>query len=190
MQWVFTELAKGSYNAEQVRKMAYNKGLKCGRNNFWKIICNPIYCGIIVVPPYEEEEMQFVKGQHEAIISEALFYEVQDVLNGNKRKTATKFVSAELLPLRGFLECPDCHRMLTGSASRGRHGNYFHYYHCTGSCKCRFRAATVNEYFENELLDFQLAPGIGDFYKQIVLDVFRSEYKIGSDERKLIAAQI
>lgn len=190
MQWVFNELATGNYNGEQVRKMAYSKGLKCERNNFWKIIRNPIYCGTIVVPPYEEEEIQFVKGQHEPIITEALFYEVQDVLNGNKRKTVTTFVSKEMLPLRGFLECPDCHRMLTGSASRGRHGNYFHYYHCTGNCKCRFKAATVNEYFENELLSFQLAPGTGDLYKQIVMEVFQSEHKNGSDERKLIAAQI
>ena len=190
MQYVFTELATGKYNAEQVRKMVYSKGLKCERNNFWKIIRNPIYCGTIVVPPYEEEEIQFVKGQHEPIISEALFYEVQDVLNGNKRQTATKFVSTDMLPLRGFLECPDCQRMLTGSASRGRHGNYFHYYHCTGKCKCRFKAATVNEYFENELLNFQLAPGIGDFYKQIVMDVFQSEHKSGSDGRRVIAEHI
>ena len=190
MQWVFTELATGNYNAEQVRKMAYSKGLKCERNNFWKIIRNPIYCGIIVVPPYEEEEIQFVKGQHEPIISEALFYEVQDVLNGNKRIAATKFVSTEMLPLRGFLECPDCHRMLTGSASRGRHGNYFHYYHCTAKCKCRFKAGFVNEYFENELLNFQLSPTIAKVFKQIVMDVFQSEQRTGSDERKLLADKI
>jgi site-specific DNA recombinase len=190
MQWVFAEMATGTFNGEQVRKMAYAKGLKCERNNFWKIIRNPIYCGTIIVPPYEDEEIQFVKGQHEPIISEALFYEVQDVLNGNKKTTATKSVSSEMLPLRGFLECPDCNRMLTGSASRGRHGNYFHYYHCTSGCKCRFKAATVNNYFENELLNFQLAPGIGNLYKQIVMDVFQSEHRTGSDEKKLIAGQI
>jgi len=190
MQWVFNELATGTYNGEQVRKMAYDKGLKCERNNFWKIVRNPIYCGTIVVPPYEDEEIQFVKGQHEPIISETLFYEVQDVLNGNKKKTATKSVSPEMLPLRGFLECPDCHRMLTGSASRGRHGSYFHYYHCTGNCKCRFKAGLVNEYFENELLNFQLAPGIGELYKAIVMDVFRSESRLGTDERKVLAGKI
>jgi len=80
--------------------------------------------------------------------------------------------------------------MLTGSASRGRHGNYFHYYHCTGNCKCRFKAATVNEYFENDLLNFQLAPGVGELYKKVVMDVFQSEQKNGSDGRKQIAAQI
>ena len=190
MQWVFTELATGNYNAEQVRKMVYDKGLKCERNNFWKIIRNPIYCGTIVVPAYEDEELQFVKGQHEPIISESLFYDVQDVLNGNKKKVATKFVSKEMLPLRGFLECPDCNRMLTGSASRGRHGNYFHYYHCTSGCKCRFKASSVNEYFENELLNFQLSPATGELFKSIVMDVFQSQRREGLDDRKGLADQI
>ncbi|WP_243837281.1 hypothetical protein [Mucilaginibacter gilvus] len=80
--------------------------------------------------------------------------------------------------------------MLTGSASRGRHGNYFHYYHCAGNCKCRFKAATVNEYFENELLNFQLTPGIADHFKAIVIDVFKSEREGGSNERLLLADQI
>jgi site-specific DNA recombinase len=190
MQWIFTELATGTYNGEQVRKMAYAKGLICGRNNFWKIVRNPIYCGIIVVPPYENEEIQFVRGQHEPIISETLFYDVQDVLNGRKKKEATKLVSADLLPLRGFLECPVCNKKLTGSASKGRHGNYFHYYHCSNGCKCRFNALTVNEYFEGHLLNFQLAPGMGEYFKRIVMDVFQSENRFGLDERRAIADQI
>jgi DNA invertase Pin-like site-specific DNA recombinase len=190
MRWIFTELATGNYNAEQVRKMANAKGLKCERNNFWKIIRNPIYCGMIVVPPYENEEIQFVKGLHEPLISESLFYDVQDVLNGNKRKTATKTASIEMLPLRGFLECPDCHRMLTGSASKGRHGAYFHYYHCTGGCKCRFKAATVNEYFENELLNFELSPVTAELFKRIVIDEFQSENHNGLSQRKELAEQI
>ncbi len=190
MQWVFGELAKGTFNAEQVRKMAYGKGLKCERNNFWKIIRNPIYCGIIVVPPYEDQEMQFVKGQHEGIISESLFYEVQDVLNGNKRKVATKTVSNDMLPLRGFLECPDCHRMLTGGASKGRH-NHYYYYHCSdNNCKCRFKAENVNAYFERELLNFQLTPAIADHFKAVVMDQFKSEHRGDLDARKAILAEI
>ena len=99
-------------------------------------------------------------------------------------------MSTDTLPLRGFLECPDCHRMLTGSASKGRHGNYYHYYHCTGNCKCRFKAGLVNEYFENDLLNFQLAPGTSELYKAIVMDVFRSENRTGLDERKALAGKI
>jgi len=74
MKWVFEELAKGVLVTEQILKLANEKGLKCERNNFWRLIRNPIYCGYIVVPPYDNEELEFVEGQHEPIISKTLFY--------------------------------------------------------------------------------------------------------------------
>lgn len=190
MKWVFQELSQGILNGEQVRRLANGKGLKCERNNFWKLIRNPMYCGIIVVPPFENEEMQFVKAQHEPLITESLFYEVQDVLNGNKRKVASKVVADDNLPLRGFLECPTCNRMLTGSASKGRH-NYYYYYHCSGShCKSRYKAEDVNGYFENYLGNFQLNPNVGELFKMVVLDYYRSANREELDERKFIATKI
>jgi hypothetical protein len=64
-----------------------------------------MYCGIITVPPFENEEMQLVKPKHKPLKSDSLFYEVQDVLNGNKRKVVSKVISDDRLPLMGFLEC-------------------------------------------------------------------------------------
>jgi site-specific DNA recombinase len=190
MKWCFEELAKGILSADQVRKRAYAQGLNCGRNNFWKLIRNPMYCGIIVVPPYENEEMQFVKAQHEALISEGLFYDVQDVLNGKKRKVAKKIVSLDMLPLRGFLECPDCNRMLTGSVSKGKYYRYY-YYHCSGTiCKCRFKAEVVNEAFEKELIKYNLAPGAAELFKMVVMDEYQSSNREDLDERKHLARQI
>ena len=190
MKWVFQELSKGVLNGEQVRKQANQRGLKCERNNFWKLIRNPMYCGVIVVPPFENEEMQFVKAQHEPLISESLFYEVQDVLNGNKRKAVTKVVSDDMLPLKGFLKCPLCTRMLTGSASKGRH-SYYYYYHCSDSfCKSRFKANEVNEYFENYVMNFQLNPGVAELFKLVVLDYYQSANRVELDERKMIALKI
>ncbi|MDX3917254.1 MAG: recombinase family protein [Pseudosphingobacterium sp.] len=190
MKWVFEELARGVYAAEQVRKMANKKGLKCERNNFWKLIRNPIYCGIVVVPPYKNDEIEFVKGQHQPIISEALFYRVQDVLNGNKRSVATKVISKDMLPLRGFLQCPNCNRMLTGSASKGRH-QYYYYYHCSSSvCGSRFKAEEVNSYFERELLKFKLMPETGELLKMVVMDEYKSSHREELDERAILYRQI
>jgi DNA invertase Pin-like site-specific DNA recombinase len=190
MKWVFEELAKGVLVAEQVRKLANEKGLKCERNNFWRLIRNPIYCGYIVVPPHENEELEFVKGQHEAIISKTLFYEVQDILNGNQRAIATKSDSVNMLPLRGFLKCPLFHRMLTGSGSKGRNGRYY-YYHCSSvDCKCRFKAEDVNLYFETDLLKYKLEPAAGELFKMVVIDEFRSSNREELDERRNICKQI
>lgn len=66
--------------------MARDKGLKIGKSHIWNILRNPIYCGNIYIPTYKNEEAMLVKGKHEPIVSEALFNEVQDVLNGKKRK--------------------------------------------------------------------------------------------------------
>src|SRR3990170_1281914 len=50
VKWAFEQFAKGLYSITQVRKMAHLNGFHCGRNNFWRLLHNPIYCGIIIVP--------------------------------------------------------------------------------------------------------------------------------------------
>ncbi len=40
--------------------------------------------------------------------------------------------------MRGFLICPDCGRLLTGSSSKGQDGNKYYYYHCILPCKACF----------------------------------------------------
>lgn len=59
------------------------------RANFWTTIRNHIY-GKIFIPKYKDEEAMIINGQHEPLISEALFYKVQDVLDGNKRNVRPK----------------------------------------------------------------------------------------------------
>ena len=190
MIWAFEELAKGILATEQVRKKANSMGLKCERNNFWKLVRNPVYYGKIIVPPTEDEEMELADGQHEPLISKSLFYDVQTVLNGNKRPVATKAVSPEKLPLRGFLECPNCHRMLTGSASKGRSEKYY-YYHCThGKCRCRFKAEKVNQYFVDHLMDYHLLPKAGQLFKDVILDLYANSNQVDLDERKGLNIQI
>ena len=90
MKWVFKELAKNTFSTEQIWKTAREKGLKCSKNNFWTAIRNPMYCGKIFIPKYKDEESQLVMGQHEPLISEALFYDVQDVLDGRKKVMRAK----------------------------------------------------------------------------------------------------
>ena len=48
----------------------------------------------------------------------------------------TKIAVDGNFPLRGFLLCPTCGKLLTGSASKGR-TNYYHYYHCSATCGFR-----------------------------------------------------
>lgn len=109
-----------------------------------------VYCGKILIVKYKDEDAHTVKGLHEQLISESLFYDVQDVLNGNKKEVRTKVLSPDMLPLRGFIRCSKCSRTLCGSASKGRKG-YYYYYHCSSACGCRYKAKEVNKVFEDQL---------------------------------------
>ncbi len=176
LKWAFHELAHGTLAADQIRKEANKKGLKCSRSNFWTAMRNPIYCGKIFIPKFKDDESHLVQGQHEPLISEALFYKVQDVLDGKKRKERpnTKMVSQNNLPLRGFLTCSKCKRMLTGSASKGKY-NYYYYYHCISSCGCRYRANHANDTFIEELKKYKPHASVIDLYKIIISNTYKKQ---------------
>ncbi|MEJ7693164.1 recombinase family protein [Daejeonella sp.] len=174
MKWVFEVLSKGTFAADQIRKMANQKGLNCDKSNFWRLIRNPVYCGLVTVSQYKDEDATYVQGDHEPIITQAMFYKVQDILDGKKRKIRekTRMVSDEELPLRGFMHCPNCNRMLTGSASKGRHA-YYYYYHCSASCGCRFKAEETNKAFLAELKKFSLDPAFENVFKDDLLKKYK-----------------
>lgn len=185
MKWIFEELAKGLYSSEQVFKKAYEMGLECKKNNFFNLIRNPVYCGKILISKYKDEETHTVKGLHEAIISETLFYDVQDVIDGKKKVSKGKIHSPDLLPLRGFIRCSRCNRILCGSALKGRNG-YYYYYHCSSACGCRYKAEVVNETFEAQLNQFTISSKYADLFKAVIIDTYKSNNQTKEDYTKLV----
>lgn len=189
MEWAFKEIAKGKYSTEQIFKQAVENGLICSKNNFLRSVRNPIYCGDIIVPKYKDEEARLVKGLHEPIISSSLFLDVQDILNGKKRTFKTKIFSDEKLPLRGFLACTRCNRTLCGSASKGRN-NYYHYYHCSSKCGCRYKAEEVNKQFVQFLDDYSLNAKTKELFKMVILDEYANDTLENKEYKAYLAKQL
>jgi DNA invertase Pin-like site-specific DNA recombinase len=150
MRWVFEEIANAVYSAEMVYKKAKEKGLQTHKSSYFEQIKNPFYCGRIFIPAYKDEEAQYVNGIHEPLISEQLFNEVQDIMNGKKRNFPTRQTAKVELPLRGFLICSKCGGNLTGSKSKGR-DNYYFYYHCNQVCGERIKAPEANAIIAGEI---------------------------------------
>ena len=150
VRWIFEMIATGVYSARDIWRQASKKGLKVGRNNLYYLLRNPIYMGKVFLPAYKDEDARLIKAIHEPLISEKLFYDVQDVLNGKRRTMPATCSAKEELPLRGFLQCPKCGNKLTGSGSSGNGGKYF-YYHCNSTCGIRFKAAAANSILVDEL---------------------------------------
>lgn len=155
MQWALEEIATGKFNVMQIWHEAQKKGFNCAKSNFYRLIRNPVYCGLIIVAAYKDESERWVKGLHKALISEATYWAIQKALERTKPvKQKTQLRLRPELILRGFLNCPQCGKTLTGSGSMGRRKLY-HYYHCYGKCSYRVRADKVNAAFVGELKDWQ-----------------------------------
>ncbi len=180
IKWAFEELAKGVLDIEAVRKLALEKGLTLQRSQFWNLVHNVSYCGLVAISAYKEEEAHSVKGIHQPIISEALFYEVQDILTGRKRATKVRSTKDENLPLRGHLVCKACGKPITGSASKGNGGTYY-YYHCqkAKACKERFKASEAHKGLLEEFRKIASNKHVFDLYYMVMSDLYK---KNGGDK--------
>jgi site-specific DNA recombinase len=196
MQWVFNEIAEGTFTIQSVYEEAKKKGLRssygklCSKNNFWNALRLPVYHGKIFVSAYKTEEATLVTGQHPPLISEALFNQVQDVLDGKKRPRGTKKNSDDRFPLRGFIRCDFDGRLLTASSSRGKMGRYYDYYHCTGDCKVRHAADKIHSSFHTELSKWKPHYAVKQLYKLFLQDIYSQEAKQRSKQLKNIQEEI
>lgn len=175
---VFAEYAKGIYSTEDIRKKYYHKGLKMSKNGFTHLLKNVMYTGKIYIPEWKKEPEMIVEGLHDAIVDCDTFAKVQQVMAGkcSKPRRATENI-VEQLPLRGFLLCPNCGRVLTGSASKGRNGviSYW-YYHCNPPCKVRYKINEVHSLFSQLLDEFSIQEDqIKVLYKKILAEIFQDE---------------
>ncbi len=191
IKWSFHQLAKGTFTINQVWKMACTNGFECGKSNFWKLIRNQAYCGIVTIPSSKHEKLEFVKGIHEPLISESMFHDVQTLLNSRRKVTGNKENLISSFPLRGFLLCPICHRKLTGSISHGKRLKYG-YYHCTASkCKGRLRSENLNESYERELKKIHLKPQVYELFDLVLEDEnIYTTRRMHVNDRKFILDQI
>ncbi|TJZ53682.1 recombinase family protein [Sphingobacterium olei] len=170
IRWSFTEYSSGKFTISHVRRMANLRGLRCSRNNFWKALHNPFYCGLVSVPATRTEEEEFVEGIHEPLISEQLFREVQSLINSRRTRNTYKQKMKPVFLLRGYLICPLCGRRLTGSISTGRNAKY-RYYHCSVSkCKGCVRADILEGEYEERLKKMTIRPEVNELLELVLED--------------------
>ncbi|WP_454045269.1 recombinase family protein [Chryseobacterium sp. Marseille-Q8038] len=168
IKWSFHQAAQNDHKISEIMKMANEKGLICSRSHFFRILRNPVYCGLISVKLKSNEE-QMIKGLHEPLISESLFYQVQSVINTKRKTTAKRDDLKAMFFLRGFLICPVCDRKLSGSIAQGSSKKY-PYYHCHDRCRTRINAILLNDCYQNKLQQLILSNNTIDLFKCILQD--------------------
>ncbi len=184
VQEAFALYASGLFSINGVRKLLLDKGLKISKSQFYALLRNPVYAGLIFVKGGEDEEDELIQGIHQPIVSNELFERVQKLLGKMQQKQKGCKISESIdMPLRGFLQCSKCCQTLTGSGSSGNGGKYF-YYHCQNGCKTRFRADSANLAFVHYLGSFKVNPEVGNLYMAVVDDTFKVQE--GDREKEIV----
>ena len=170
----FEIYSKGLDTMEEVRRKIRKKGFKGNKQVFNRLLKRETYIGKIKISAWKDEEEKIVDGIHDPIISEELFYRVQDIIKKKRPHEFIRIKYNENLPLRGHLNCHVCGGVLTGSGSQGRGGKYY-YYHCQRGCKTRFRADEAGEIFIKYLSSMNIKKEVAKLYKEIIKDVIKEK---------------
>lgn len=177
----FEDMASGNFTQEEIRRRLKSKGFVCSKNGLNKLLRNPVYAGRLFVPAFKDESECYIKGTHEPIIDEGLFLKVQEIINGRKPINTTKNTCREEFPLRGFLKCCKCGKLLTGSSALSRLKRRYYYYHCTKGCKEIYSSEKVHAAFAELLRGIVAKKEVMDLYQQILKSFFGQT----NDERLL-----
>ncbi len=179
------ELAATGMAQYRIRAEIKDMGLKYSKNGIAIALRNPIYMGKIIIPPDDNNcGAQIIEAMHEPIVAPDLFYKVQDVINKkvNKRIAPKNKKIRPEFPLRGLLLCNKCGALMTASASTGKMGTKFFYYHCNACHKERIPAAIVNSDIDETFKLFQFKKNPTELYN-IILNKYLGETKKNSKEQ-------
>jgi hypothetical protein len=160
-------MAAGGVSVMELYEEARQKGLPCSRTGFYRMLQSPVYAGLIVVSADKEVDRRTVLGQHTGLVSVETFNAVQKLFHkGRNGGMGRRF--NPLFAFKGYLCCPLCHKILTASASKGRWGIKYYYYHCVSPCGFRVRCDQVNSSFNAFVSQLRPAPQYEQLCRQCV----------------------
>jgi len=171
---VFETYARQDISLSRLVRFARDRGLRTrkggvlGKSSIHHILKHPIYYGVV------RWEGVLYEGNHEPLISKALFDRVQDLLRA-KSSPLTK----HNFPYRGLLKCGYCGCSITASLEKGK----YIYYHCThgrGPCK--------QPYVRQEVIGDMLLPIVQNVHLSreqvtMLLDMMHNEHQRQEEEQ-------
>ena len=143
----FELVASGEYKVAEVLNiltqegMLTRKGKPFAKETFAFMLRNRVYRGMVSSTTAKER-----RGLHAQLVSDEVFDQAQDVLDGRRKKFVPHRKINPDFPLKG-IRCSLCNAKLTGSKSRGRNGKRHSYYHCQDCAGVRIRAEVLEAEF-------------------------------------------
>jgi site-specific DNA recombinase len=181
--------ASGRFNSQQeASDYLLSRGLKLVRSKFAEQCRNPLYAGWVHYPAWN---IKFVPGEHEPIISQDVWQQIQDKLN-NRPDVRSTDLSQEF-PLRGWLMCSDCGRQMTGYFTQGKTKKIAYYACCNRKCrrnKHGLQRDRVTDNFLTSLQNQELTSELKELFEVMFEDIYLDYKKTAHNERGAIEQKI
>ena len=116
------------------------KGVRFKQHNLKAILTNFVYAGLV---GREEWDVSLRKGNHEALISVDDFETIQDRLSAGSYGAVRRDASEDF-PMRGFVACGGCGKLLTSCWATSHTCRKYAYYYCHRRA-CRFPHKNVRK---------------------------------------------
>lgn len=126
---IFNLAHEGLYTQAEICLRMKRAGFSISKQTLNRLFKNPVYCGLLP-DRHGQNEGKFIKGTHEPLISEAFFYEIQGILSGRSRTAIPRRRNNPEFPLRRFVVCASCGKIMTACNARGKKIKVG-YYQCT-----------------------------------------------------------
>ena len=162
MRKLFDLALTGNYSVEALMREAKILGIRSTKSGkpivkSWmhRILRDPFYTGRFIYTG------KLYQGQHPAMITDAEFNLLQDILDGRSKGRLQKHDFA----LNGIMQCGECHYCITAQEHKRKYKNgteqIFSYYSCTkkGEIKCSQPYVTttkLEDQFSSDLLQFDI----------------------------------
>lgn len=147
-------LYTGTKSLTDMTKVINDLGIPISSQSTAKLFRNKFYCGYVRSRKYNEE----VKGIHEPMIPEAMFYQIQGILSGKYKESVKRKVFNPCFPLRGIVQCT-CGRFLVAANVKGRTKSYPKYW-CPSNCIHSVPADTLQIMVKKRLSKIQPSQGL------------------------------
>lgn len=177
LRYGFELVAEGVGPTAALRKLAAlglrsRRGRSLYPKEFRAILKHPFYAGRVTSVDFGVD----VEGRHAALVDRETWQRVQDRLTRRGRDSAPA-ANDQAYPLRGIVVCEACGRRLTASASRGKAGKLFAYYHCWRDCEASLRlpAARLEQDFASELARVQIHPDLWALIEAHLVEMLSAE---------------
>ena len=166
---------QGEEDVEIIKKLDV-LGVKITKQNISSMWRRAFYCGILTNAFLDGKP---IKGKWEPLISEEVFWGVQQILDGNHQGYHIQ-TENESRPLVGTLFCPKCSRKLTGYIVRKKKRHYYKCQKCRGisiaaDSSPKFKAVGAHEMFLALLASYKMDDKYIQPFQMQLLKTFQSK---------------